>query len=264
MNFANLKSLLRRPPHDAIVVIPVYAARLTSSERAAVAQCRRVLANHPICILAPQSLVWEDIPELHGLLVERFADDYFTGVEGYNRLLLSTGFWDRFLSYRYILIHQLDAWVFSDQLDHWTKRGYDYVGAPWIGRKYDASDERVRRVLPFWSRGPFVKLRRRPAVGNGGFSLRNVRSCLAMLHLFAGKARAFPLHEDIFFCVTVPAYNPLFRIPGARTAARFAFELEPRLCYEMTGHTLPFGCHAWEKYDPEFWRPFIEASLPSV
>jgi hypothetical protein len=32
--------------------------------------------------------------------------------------------------------------------------------------------------------------------------------------------------------------------------------------YELNGHELPFGCHAWERYDRAFWEeqlPFLRA-----
>jgi lipopolysaccharide/colanic/teichoic acid biosynthesis glycosyltransferase len=28
----------------------------------------------------------------------------------------------------------------------------------------------------------------------------------------------------------------------------------------MNGRRMPFGCHAWERYDPEFWRPHVLAA----
>ena len=39
----------------------------------------------------------------------------------------------------------------------------------------------------------------------------------------------------------------------------FAFEARPRTLYEMNGRQLPFGCHAWFRYDLAFWKPFVES-----
>jgi hypothetical protein len=41
---------------------------------------------------------------------------------------------------------------------------------------------------------------------------------------------------------------------------RFAFEAAPRQCLEMNQGRLPFGCHAWGRYDREFWTPHLLAS----
>jgi hypothetical protein len=37
----------------------------------------------------------------------------------------------------------------------------------------------------------------------------------------------------------------------------FSFEVAPRYCFKMNRERLPFGCHAWSKYDQEFWEPFL-------
>jgi hypothetical protein len=31
----------------------------------------------------------------------------------------------------------------------------------------------------------------------------------------------------------------------------------PRLCFELNGRKLPFGCHAWQRYDRGFWEPYL-------
>jgi hypothetical protein len=63
--------------------------------------------------------------------VESFPKRYFENIEGYNELLLSASFYERFLDTKYILIYQLDAFVFKDELQEWCDKGYDYI-APWI------------------------------------------------------------------------------------------------------------------------------------
>ena len=35
-----------------------------------------------------------------------------------------------FLEYQYMLIYQLDAFVFEDKLDYFCELGYDYIGIP--------------------------------------------------------------------------------------------------------------------------------------
>jgi len=37
----------------------------------------------------------------------------------------------------------------------------------------------------------------------------------------------------------------------------FSFEVGPKHCFEKNNQTLPFGCHAWAKYDREFWKPYL-------
>jgi hypothetical protein len=38
---------------------------------------------------------------------------------------------------------------------------------------------------------------------------------------------------------------------------RFAFEAEPRRCFERIGGRLPFGAHRWQKFDRSFYEPYL-------
>jgi hypothetical protein len=39
----------------------------------------------------------------------------------------SKQFYERFVAYDYMLIYQLDAYVFKDELDDWSAKGYDLL-----------------------------------------------------------------------------------------------------------------------------------------
>ena len=53
------------------------------------------------------------------------------------------------------------------------------------------------------------------------------------------------------------------RKPSARKASRFAFEVQPRYLYALNRQRLPFGCHAWAKWQPDFWKDFIPVPATS-
>ena len=119
-----------------IVVIPIYTTALSDAELSALRHNLRVLASHDTAVVKPESL---DLTPLYTALgmepswrVESFPDEFFAGRKGYNRLMLSEVFYERFLAWEYLLIMQTDVYVFSDRLDAWCARGYDYVGAPWL------------------------------------------------------------------------------------------------------------------------------------
>jgi len=44
--------------------------------------------------------------------------------------MMSPAFYDAFKAFDYILIYQLDAFVFRDELEYFCSLGYDYIGAP--------------------------------------------------------------------------------------------------------------------------------------
>jgi hypothetical protein len=246
----------RRPQENVAVVIPIYKSSLTSDEEISLHRCRDTLGKYKSIIIAPDNLDLTEIShDLGAMDVCRFDPEHFRSVQAYDRMMLSKNFYRRFLDYEYILIHQLDAFIFSDSLDEWCLKGYDYVGAPWIDLpKIDliaASCTRLRRLFPE---------RRKKwncAVGNGGLSLRKVRSFLRFLSVWENKANTWPYYEDTFWAFFATDYPPFFRVPKFEEALKFAFEFSPAKCYELNNRQLPFGCHAWEKYDLGFWRPIF-------
>jgi len=175
--------------------------------------------------------------------------------------------------------------VFSDKLADWCHEGYDYIAPPWI-KHQDA---------PYAGNEEFEG-----KIGNGGFSLRKVESFLKVIHskeLYKDpevRWQAFQRNkstfhrllnfprkflyrlsrfngirteierrvriEDPFWTNRAQHYYPQFKLAPIEVALEFAFECVPRYCYEKNESRLPFGCHAWQAYDKEFWEPFLFSS----
>jgi len=227
-------------------------------------------------MIKPASL---DLRELlrdnNQLQIESFSDHFFKGVSGYNRLMLSEEFYERFAKYDYILVHQLDAFVFSDELLAWCRRDYDYVGAPWLPSNrvpnwYTLSRAQLRRIYYRWARKTYRDTKIINAkqyaysVGNGGFSLRRTKQMLKVLQSLSARADRYRNgdlerhHEDIFFCVEANRYFHHVKLPNFREAAAFSWELQPAVARELNRGKLPFGCHAWNKMYRDEWRPIFE------
>ncbi|AMS26257.1 hypothetical protein AEM51_03710 [Bacteroidetes bacterium UKL13-3] len=211
--------------------------------------------------------------------VKYFKKTYFENIKGYNKLMIAPSFYKAFKMYTFILIYQLDAFVFRDELKDWCNKGYSYIGAPWIVKK--------NGLLEF------------DDTGNGGLSLRKVRDHIKALHSFSyivspkklvkeyfQPKRSFKaylqlsfklvkqlisinntyyllndykFHEDYFWCKVVAKNFNWFKVPKAEEALKFSFELEPSYLFHLNNDQLPFGCHAWEKYEPDFWISYIRA-----
>lgn len=266
------------------VIIPVYKKDLTAFEYTSLHQCCKVLKDYPIVLLCPQSLDtcnYNKVFDENGLNVkkEHFAETYFEGIEGYNRLLLCKDFYQRFIDSTFILIYQLDAYVFRDELKSWCDKMYDYIGAPLVG----LFEEKVYHVD--------MNLR----VGNGGFSLRRVRTyvdffssnkkvynmkqicnrisfwkkpytrifvLVFMLMGWRNRPKSVALrwkyNEDDFWSGILDNSRYKLSKPSPELALLFSFERFPSVMYKHT-KKLPFGCHAWEKYEyDEFWKKYID------
>jgi Protein of unknown function (DUF5672) len=266
------------------IIVPIYRLELTPDEQISLTSIRHHLSGFEICFAAPRSL------DLSGILreeetVERYDDTFFKDISGYNRLLKSEEFYTRHEAWEYILITQLDCLIFSDDLKQWTDRGWDYLAAPWF--KAFATDHRpglwrvgngglsLRRVSSHQRvlRQEVVKASIYPRFGNSYWKesrtwlsdgLYGKIGFLAGLMPAARKSsvvrelNSYPYNEDVFWSIEARKFDASFRVATAEEALPFAFEVDPRWCYATNGGRLPFGCHAWTRYDRAFWEEFAE------
>lgn len=254
----------------AAIVIPVWKEELTKIEIISLQQACLIFKNYTFCVITFKHL---NLDSYLAILNENriffkivfFNKNSFSSIEKYSGLMLSIAFYGRFIGYAYILIYQLDCFAFRDELDYWTRAGYSYIGAPWM-EGYDSASYGNAMI----------------GVGNGGFSLRKVSDHLRVLLSFSWIdtnnllvvdrnffkrillnntffiLNNFQLNEDIFWGVVSKRNFPWFKIPEWKIAAQFSVEVQPRYFFEVNNHVVPFGCHAWWRYDLEFWKPHIE------
>ena len=250
-------AIFKKPKYPVAVVVPIYKSELTDFEVMSLENCLNVLGKHRIIVIAPQGLSLEAILNLnsHNITIEYFGKKYFENVIGYNKLMLSFNFYRKFIDYEYILIYQLDAFVFSDKLLNWCSLGFDYIGAPWIDAEWPTYPEMSKYLDKYKYKMRVDKVN---MVGNGGFSLRKVRSALNASLLLGFNKLTWKLNEDIFWSFEVPKNLSFFKIPCEEVAMKFSFETNPRICFEKNNNEQPFGCHAWQKHDIEFWRPIFK------
>lgn len=223
-----------------VIVVPIYKEYIKELELISFTQLMSILGRHDICIVAPNDTKLPDEVAKWNLPVQRFHKKNFESVDTYNKLVLSTEFYERFIDYEYMLIYQLDAFVFEDCLEHFCKMGYDYIGAPWIRGVLGKS---INNYEICW-------------VGNGGFSLRNIKSTINILRNHKNIVDDYGENEDVFFAACAESG---YKIAPMDIALTFSFEMEVKKCYELNHKQLPFACHAWHKYDLLFWKPFIES-----
>ena len=256
-----------------VIIIPFYRDAISAYELIALEQCFKILANHPIIAIKPNHLTLPAEAQKYPFTdIVSFDNDFFKSVEGYNALMLSADFYGAFLAYKYILIHQLDAFVFEDKLGHWCSQNYDYIGAPWL-RDIDHPDlfKAIKSNIKYYfhtrydvrKNGEPTKYQYENRVGNGGFSLRNVKKfydvCLKQKAKIDNYLAIGGHHfnEDRFWSVEVNRKRKTLNIPGYKTAVAFSFEFVPERALRINHNQLPFGCHAWDRY-VDFWRPVFK------
>lgn len=218
------------------VIVPLYSFQLSENEIVSLNQVKTILDKYDIIAITPPNL---SVNNKYFTRTESFSPDFFTSIEAYNRLMLSPDFYRRFQDYEYILIYQLDAFVFSDQLSYFCNLGYDYIGAPWLHGIFNYIDSSHY----LWH------------VGNGGLSLRRVESFIRILEDRKPLQGEQIKNEDLFFSSIV---DDQFKVAPMEIALQFSFERQVKKCFALNHNQLPFGCHAWSRYDLEFWKPYIE------
>jgi len=211
-------------------------------------------------------------------------DKNFESIHSYSALLLNKGFYEKFSDYEYMLIYQLDSWVFKDELSQWCDKGYDYIGAPWF-KGFSIAKENAKM---------------RKFAGNGGFSLRKISTFVDMLsdiensdekmtslldiytkrgerpkwrisklpkaiikyfsksNILKFALKNPPDCEDSIIVNDLRHVYPKLNIAEAKDAKTFSFEVLPKRLFEECNNELPFGCHAFKKYDWDFWKKYIK------
>ncbi|MHB1105087.1 MAG: DUF5672 family protein [Lutibacter sp.] len=274
------------------IVIPIYKEVLNEFEIQSVKQCVKILSEYSLNFVCPFGInidfYKEKFPGIKNFSF--FGKDYFKGIEGYNKLMLSPDFYKAFDDFEYMLVYQTDCYVFRDELLDWAIRGYDYIGGVWFEDYHGNPNLGAKLWYP----------------GNGGLSLRNINKIINILtskrpvknwhqildekefnrkkvfyslkellliplnilgyeNNFKFIASNYKLFEDVFFMEVGLIYNQI-KIPSMKDANLFSWDKNPKYLFDKF-KCLPFACHAWFRDDSpyegnkEFWLRHINNKL---
>jgi hypothetical protein len=245
------------PSKEVVVVIPVYREEMLYSEQLCLKRNIDILSSHTIVLVSPVGLDLKNYLSYGRMSFEYFDKKYFNGLSGYNRFMLSTEFYERFIEYQYILICQLDAFVFSDQLNYWCNKDFDYIGAPWINKplrilSYFTVKVGFQKTIQLLLTGNFFS-----AVGNGGFSLRKTARFLSSLKENKEAAESWKANEDYYWSFFAKIQGKALLTPKVEEASEFCIEMDASKILKKSKFKLPFAIHAWQRHDPNTWKPFL-------
>lgn len=255
------------------IVIPTHKSNLKTDDLVSLRHLKKHLGKYDRFFVVPEGTNEKNFKQKNVKFI-KFPEKYFKSWRGYNELLLQEDFYRQFTDYEYILIHQLDVLVFSDQLLYWSKQNFDYIAPPWF-----------RPIIGIFSH----KKGSPPSGGNGGFSLRRVGSAISVLNavnkrikrksqrslvqklwfvvaVLTGKSHQiwlnapadnYPFAEDGFWSLEAPKYLNTYKVASFSEALKFGFERFPKRSFNLNNQVLPFGVHAWKKYDAKFWKGYL-------
>lgn len=256
-----------------VIIIPTHRANLTNDDKISLAHLKKYLRRFDTFFVIPKNIKPKTFISL-GYKVKKVDKKFFCTLRRANEALLNKKFYEYFKDYEFMLIYQLDALVFSNDLEKWVASGYDFIAAPWF-----------KPTIGYLSH----KKNSPASGGNGGFSLRNIQKAIKILDIvnqsatrssknlffrklwflqaiITGKSHKiwlnapadnYPFNEDGFWTLEAPKYDSSYKVTPFHEALKFGFERFPRKCFELNNRKLPFGAHAWKKYDESFWKPYL-------
>lgn len=272
-----------RPAIKKVAILVPMSARteLTEEERISMRQLLHHLPSHDKFLLAPEGMPMA----FDGFRTMHFPRKYFGSAGAHGKMLGTRSFYRQFLDYEFVFFFHLDSLAFSDQLEKWCAAGVDYIGPPWICCEDSPWVDRPRV-----GNGGFTLLRVESAIkaitnrylakpSSFWFDLFTTSTPRSVIGWMEGIEKKFPdfwavkrllqewremenpaghnRNNDVFWSDLAPYYLPDFKVATLEQGLEFAFEVSPRTCLEMNGGKMPFGCHAWPKYDRAFWEPHI-------
>lgn len=273
---------VKKPTKRVAIMVPLPSPQLSEDDEVSMRHLRKFLDHYDKFLLIPEGME----VQMEGFEVKELDRKHFGSAANHNRMLYRTDFWEKFADYEYVLMYHLDALVFSDQLEKWCGRGVDYIGSPFL-RCDDAPWVRVERVgnggfalyrvssvlKVLWGRyleepskyfedhcWKLIELQRkmlkpiRAAVPSWlkGRATASLRGQLKKMDHTEVNERG----NDLFFSDRAKHYYPEFKVASLEQGLEFSFEMEPRRCLERSGGRMPFGCHAFGRYDREFWEEY--------
>ena len=209
---------------DLCIVIPIYKEKLEVAEKVSLYQLFYLVGQqYDTYFICPDNNI--DTTEVSTILPyakkETFCQDYFNdGVEGYNRLCMSSAFYERFINHEYMFTYHTDSIILYNNINKYLAMGYDYYGAPLKHMENEALC--------------------------GGFSFKRIDKCIKLCKFFEQpdfninfyKRSGFK-NEDIFFSICLPKLLP-YHLAAAFSWSRYLAYKEKLI---ITNGRLPMGIH---------------------
>lgn len=278
------------------IIIPIYKEILSDTENISLRRCLLILGKYRICFVTFKQLntsAYTKICNLYNIKpsFEYFSKKYFlNGLHGYNQLLLTNQFYKRFLQFTYILIYQLDAYVFRDELEYWCKMNYSFIGSPIFKgnrncNKYSAysgcmngglSLRKTKDVYSLLNRNIIIEIfEKKYEKGN---IIQKIIAIFQIITIYFRNSylKEFWYNEDALFskymlerwnnfiirpkrwsCI-FKGNNTQYNLPNFNDTFRFSFDENIEYLMELTNNKLPTFCHAFQlDYKRNFWRRYI-------
>lgn len=237
------------------IIVPIYKNELNKNEEKSIYNTIKQLEELDMYFIAPTNINRKYYKKFKGFKYKTFDEKYFKDVNGYNKLLINSNFYYKFIDYDYMLIVQPDAWILKDYnvIKKIAAKNYDYWGAVWYtelyARPFEFKDKFNIIYKNMGIKCTGIGKKNRIYVGNGGLSLRNVNKTIELLKEKRVYATLWGGNEDMFFAYHGMKNKCGYHIAPINEAKYFSTEQKTKQAIE--NDEIPFGIHAWEKWYPK-------------
>jgi len=244
---------------SCIQLTPVYRNQISKNEL----QRLRITLSHnnkwKHGFFGPDSMDYSEISsKFPESMIFKFPDRYFISIRSYSELLLEVEYYQTFQDYKSILITQLDS-IVVNEIPEYLIDDYDYVGAAWekpfrifsLNRRLILNNHWILRLIS-----------KEIVIGNGGLSIRNVKSTIEVLTKFYKTKKTFDifelnsnLNEDVVISFLMHKYKK--RIPTLLDSQKYFLESGAR---NIETFTNALGFHALEVFNPSLEARILNSS----
>ena len=235
------------------IVVPAYKEHLDTLSRISLRSLQQKTHNYEhVYLITPEGLnISEYLEIFDNIKHTQINPIFFKNLYTYTQLCISYNFYNMFSQYDYMMIYQLDCYMFKDEIQRFVDMGYDYIGAP------------IFSIHSCWK----TVTNKHPAIGNGGLSLRKIEKFKAITDPNGQFRRSFMLSdkvlstikiEDMYFCDTIERlYDMRLNKPTLDIALEFSWdqsvEYIDALLKNAKLYKLPMGIHAVNK-SLDYWK----------
>lgn len=244
------------------VLIPIYKTLIDSELKRSINRIVEKIDTNKwdIIFIAPHSFDYSEYKTIWKSVKVMLIDFWEGTLESYNTMLMKVDFYNKFLTYEYLLIIQDDVYLLRDidYVDSFIEEGWGYVGAPWFYKTKEHEKEMTGYKRYIFGRSTlkiinWLCVPRLLRVGNGGLSLRNTKKIIQVLKKNRKNVKNWLLNEDGYF-----AYFGQFEkgfLPAVERAKEFSLEIDAKEIIKNEG-IVPFGVHKWVEYYPDIKEEF--------
>ena len=236
--------------YDCVIIVHIYKEKFNYFEEKSIENLFELLGNkYDIYAICPEIMNLNYyIKKFNFKKYVPFSSIYFTHPLGYSYLMTNIKLYEYFSEYKYMLIHQPDAWIFSDNLEEWIKKDYDMIGT--INYYHMFNNHKLS----------YYKISENFKLFNGGLSLRKISWMIDNLknikftHIKHNdnnyKYNNYYFNEDNFISLEFKHNN----FPSIKECYNFCITHINLLQYLFTNeYKFPFGIH-----------PFVEIKSNST